>query len=103
MKDIGEYSLAWDLLESGVLVPRLGSIQQPIGSSAGTTQAKQLTGRNTALLVIILIKVFLKSQLPRDFPHDPGLLTRGPRPSSTRTEMKNTLEGISSRINEGDE
>ena len=50
-----------------------------------------------------LLKVFLKPQLPLDFPHDPALLTRGPRPSSIITEMKNKPEGISSRINEAEE
>ena len=77
MKDIGEYSLAWDLLESGVLVPRLGSIQQPIGSSAGIPQAKQPTRQEHSPphppSADKLFKVFLST----------ALLTGGTRHCST--------------------
>ena len=40
----GKYSLAWALLEATILTPRPGPTQQPAGSSAGTSQAKQSIG-----------------------------------------------------------
>ena len=41
----GEYSLVWALLEGTISCPRPGPTQQPVGSSAGTPWAKQLTGQ----------------------------------------------------------
>ena len=46
-KDTGgsrEYSLVWALLKVAILIPRPGPTQQPIGFSAGMSQAKQPTG-----------------------------------------------------------
>ena len=39
-----EYSLASALLEAAVFLPSSGYFEQPVGSSSGTPQAKQLTG-----------------------------------------------------------
>ena len=43
-----EYSFAWALLEVTILALRPGPTQQPASSSAGTPQAKQPIGWNTA-------------------------------------------------------
>ena len=40
----GEYSLVWALLEAAIFSPTLGPTQHLLGSSAGTPQAKELTG-----------------------------------------------------------
>ena len=58
--------------------------QQPVGTSAGMLQAKQLTGlRQPQASADKLPKDFLSPQTPVGMPPDMALPTRGPRPSST--------------------
>ena len=63
----GNCSLAWALKDAAFFPPRPGPTQRPVGTSAGTPQAKQPTGReHSPTHQQRLFKVFLKKQLPHN-------------------------------------
>ena len=81
----GEYSLVWALQEAAIFSPRPGPTQQPVGSSAGTPQAKQPTGWEHSPIhqETGCLKSSWAYSCPLNRPLDTALPNRQTRPSCT--------------------